>query len=120
MAIFTTLVVRYIALSNYLSRSMETKQKTLFNISLKPGPMALFVEQDPFVIISSGSTWKAEKEVTYKDSTVNVDFSFNGIKNQKYSMVLTINEVEQEIKGKLEKSGKNDISKSFLLSIFKL
>ena len=98
---------------------MVTK-KTSFKITKKPRRMALLVELTSFNIYSEGSTWKAEEDVVFTDSTVNVTIVFKGQKDQEYEMKMKINGIEKEIKGKLKKKGFSRVTRQYKISTFKI
>lgn len=93
-------------------------QTVSFNITAKPGPMTLFVNNKGFTIKSSGPVWVASKQITFTGCDINVDIEFNGIQGQAYDMVMTINQVDQEIKGNLAQDGINSLSPTFSLTKF--
>src|ERR1700753_3367299 len=61
---------------------MPSTQNVSFNITAKPGPMTLFVNNVGFTIVSSGTTWSASKKITFPDCNIPVEIEFNGVAGQ--------------------------------------
>ena len=97
-----------------------TTQNVSFAISAKPGPMTLTVETVPFTIYTDGAAWTAQEDVQLNGPNVGVEIGLRGSVGQAYDMTMTINGVDQEIKGKLTIEGINEITNSYPLSTFKL
>ena len=84
---------------------MAITEETKFKISKKPGPMGILVETTSFSIYSGSGDWEAKEDVIYRDNFVDITIVIRGQKGQEYKMVLTLNSVDKDIKGKLKKDG---------------
>ena len=96
------------------------KKQIKFEISKKPGPLGMSVEDQPLLVRSATSGWVANKEIEFTDQVINVFLKMRGQKGMVYEMKMILNAVAKDIKIELETNGVSTKELEFPLSSFNL